>query len=97
MDLSAISGFFEQSVPIGVVAILIFQAVLSRDVKYINEKLDNHITDTNKKIDSLSSDLNQFKTEMNQFKTEMNQFKTEVSVFQKEVSIKLDRLLSKGS
>ncbi len=57
MDLSAIAGFFEQSVPIGVVAILIFQAIMSRDIKHINEKLGNHITDTNKKIDGLGDHI----------------------------------------
>ncbi len=64
MDLATISSFFDQSVPIGVVAILIYQAVMGRDIKHINENLkevklalSNHVTDTNKKIDAVNAKL----------------------------------------
>ena len=57
MSFTDILSFFDQSVPIGVVALLIYMAVMGRDVKHINKSLDNHVTDTNKKIDDLKKDL----------------------------------------
>ena len=58
MSLSAISAFFEQSMPIGIVGIIVYLAIISRDMKHIKEILSNHITDTNKKIDALRIDTN---------------------------------------
>lgn len=58
-----ISGLkvFGKSVPLGTVVILgflVYQSQLIRyqgqQIKQINHKLDNHITETNKKIDRLS-------------------------------------------
>ena len=57
MNLTTISAFFDQSVPIGVVFIVVYLIRMGRDLKHINEKLDNHITDTNKKIDELRQDV----------------------------------------
>ena len=54
MDLAYISSFFKKSVPIGIVFLIAHQVYLGNEIKHINKKLDNHITDTHKKIDRLS-------------------------------------------
>ena len=65
MNLSAILAFFEQSMLIGMVGIIVYLTIISRDMKHIRETLkdikgtlNNHITDTNKKIDELRIDTN---------------------------------------
>ena len=65
-----------------------FVAMVKIIVKPIEKNLDNHIKDTDKKIDALS-------LELNQFKKEVSAFQREVTAFQIEVNAKLDRLLSK--
>ena len=57
MDLSAISTFFGNSVPIGIVFIIAHQVYLANEIKHIRKDLSNHITDTNKKIDHLRQDM----------------------------------------
>ena len=59
MDLSAIAGFFEQSVPIGVVVLIVYVVKLDQNMKHIRELLSNHITDTNKKIDDTHKKIDQ--------------------------------------
>ena len=56
--LTKISAFFDGSVPFGVVAIIVYLALMSRDIKQIQKDLSNHITDTNKKIDNMKIDTN---------------------------------------
>ena len=58
MDFSAISAFFDQSVPIGIVFIVVYLVRMGRDIKHIQKDLSNHITDTNKKIDNLRQETN---------------------------------------
>ena len=58
MSLSEILAFFEQSMLIGMVGIIVYLTIISRDMKHIKEILNNHITDTNKKIDELRIDTN---------------------------------------
>ena len=72
-----------------------FVAMVKVIVKPIEKNLDNHIKDTDKKIDALSLDLNQFKKEVNAFQIEFTAFQRDVIASQKEVNAKLDRLLSK--
>ena len=55
--LTKISAFFDSSVPFGVMAIIVYLALMSRDIKQIQKDLSNHITDTNKKIDNLRQDM----------------------------------------
>ena len=45
MDFSAISAFFDQSVPIGIVFIVVYLVRMGRDIKHIQKDLSNHITD----------------------------------------------------
>ena len=54
MDFSAISAFFDQSVPIGIVFIVVYLVRMGRDIKHIQKDLSNHITDTNQRISQLS-------------------------------------------
>ena len=65
MDLSTISAFFDQSVPIGVIVTIVYLALIKQDMKYINEKLDNHITNINKKTDELRQDMKEGFTKQN--------------------------------
>ena len=55
MDLSAISTFFGNSVPIGIVFIIAHQVFLANEIKHIRKDLSNHITETNDKIDRLTN------------------------------------------
>lgn len=55
--VTAIS-YLNESLPVLVVFIIIWLAVLQRDVSQIKGLLSNHITDTNKKIDDLKEDIN---------------------------------------
>ena len=64
MDLSFISSFFDQSVPIGVVFLVVYIVKLDQNIKHIKEILNNHITDTNKKIDNLRTDIKETLTEI---------------------------------
>ena len=57
MDLLAILNFFDHSVPIGVLFMVVYLVRMGRDINHLNEKLDNHITDTNKKTDHLSNQV----------------------------------------
>ena len=90
MDFSAISAFFEQSVPIGIVGIIVYLAIISRDLKHINEKLDNHITDTNKKIDDLRQDVKEAFKEIQTLKDGQNDIKSDM----KEIKILLNKQAS---
>ncbi len=53
-----------QGLPIDLILLVLFIYMLfkmnsmSKDIGRIDQKLDNHITDTNKKIDSLKNDMN---------------------------------------
>ena len=53
MDLSTISAFFGDTVPIGVVFLIAHQIYLANEMRHIRKDLSNHITDTNKKIEQL--------------------------------------------
>ena len=53
--LTKISAFFDGSIPFGVVAIIVYLALMSRDIKQIQKDLRNHITETNKKIEHLTN------------------------------------------
>ena len=57
MGFSAISAFFDQSVPIGIVFIVVYLVRMGRDIKHIQKDLSNHITDTNQRISQLSERL----------------------------------------
>ena len=54
--VTAIS-YLNESLPVLVVFIMIWLAVMQRDVSHIKGLLSNHITDTNKKIDDLKEDI----------------------------------------
>ncbi len=86
MSLSAISGFFVQSVPIGVVFLVVYLVRIGWKIGYINEKLDNHVTDTNKKIDALKNDMNVLRSDMNVLRNDMN-------ARMDRIETKLDRLM----
>ena len=51
MDFWAFINVFNEIAPGGSLILLVY---LVLEVRHINQKLDNHITDTNKKIDKLS-------------------------------------------
>ncbi len=86
-------NFLNQSIPLGIVVFFGYIAIrltvllvrISQDTKHINEKLDNHITDTNKKIDKLGAKIE---------KLEAGQNKLEVG--QAKIENKLDQLLKKS-
>ena len=59
MTWESISSFFGQSVPFFIVWIIVYQAIMSRDLKHLKELLSNHVTDTNKKIDKLETSTNE--------------------------------------
>ncbi len=65
MNLANILAFFEQSIPIGIVFLIAHQVFLGNEIKHINKKLDNHITDTHKKVDHLTNDMNNRFNDMN--------------------------------
>ena len=72
MDLLSVIGIFDQAVPVGIVAILIMQALQGRDIKHLNkeiisikETLNNHITETNKRIDRLSDRIDKLSDQFN--------------------------------
>ena len=54
MDLSVILSFLGDSVPIGVVVLIVLQFYGLNEIKHIRKDLSNHITETNQKIDTLS-------------------------------------------
>ncbi len=58
MSLTDISAFFEQSIPIGIVFIIIYLVKMGQKINYVEKHLNNHITDTNKKVDHLTNDMN---------------------------------------
>ena len=98
MSWSVLLGFFDQVVPLGTVALLVWMAVMSRDIKHlghniadIKENLTNHITDTNKKIEK-NTDKLEAKIEKNTDKLEKNT--EELRAGQAKLSAKLDQLLS---
>ena len=49
-----IESLFDQALPLGTVALLVWIATM---LKHIKESLNNHITDTNKKIDKLDAKI----------------------------------------
>ena len=66
--MESILSFINPVVPVGTVALLIWMAIMSRDIKHLKEvlgkdisriqkDLSNHITDTNKKIDKLENNM----------------------------------------
>ena len=59
-----ISSFFDQSVPLLIVGIIVYQAIMSRDLKHLKELLSNHVTDTNKKIDELKTEIKELKLKL---------------------------------
>ena len=61
--VTAIS-YLNESLPVLVVFIIIWLAVLQRDVSQIKGLLSNHITDTNKKIDNLKEDIREIRQDM---------------------------------
>ena len=73
MDLLSVLSTFESLGPmIGFVALFVFLAFISRDMKHmnkeiinINTKLDNHITDTNKRIDKISDRMDKISVQLN--------------------------------
>ncbi len=64
MSLSDISAFFDQSIPIGIVFIIIYLVKMGQKINYVEKHLNNHITDTNKKIDHLTNGLGLKQTSM---------------------------------
>ena len=105
MNWSVILGLFDQAVPIGIVVIIIYMAIMSRDMRHIRKDLDNHITDTNKKIDKLENNMGTDLRDINR-KIEKNtdklsnleagqaELKTELRTGQAELKTKIDHLLS---
>ncbi len=65
MSLADISAFFDQSIPIGIVFIIIYLVKMGQKINYVEKHLNNHITDTNKKIDHLTNDMNNRFNDMN--------------------------------
>ena len=61
MSLSDVASFFDQSVPIGVVFLIVYMVKIGQSVKYIEKNLDNHVKDTDKKIDSLREEVKEIK------------------------------------
>ena len=72
MSLTDILAFFEQSVPIGIVFLIAHQVYFSNEIKHIRKDLSNHITDTNKKVDHLTNDMNNRFNDMNNRFNDMN-------------------------
>ena len=87
MDLTTVSAFFDQSVPLGVVFIVVYLIRMGRDLKHINEKLDNHITDTNKKIDDLRQDVKENFKETQTLKQGQIELKSDM----KEIKVLLNK------
>ena len=50
MDLSAILNLFNQTVPIGVVFLVIYLIRMSRDIKHNNERLSQEISNVNERL-----------------------------------------------
>ena len=100
MSWSVILGLFDQAVPIGIVAIIIYMAIISRDMKHIRKDLDNHITDTNKKIDKLEDNMRADLRDINS-KIEINTNKldskteTNTNKLNSKIVINTDKLNSK--
>ena len=72
MNWSVIPIFIAQSVPLGVVAIIVFQALMARDIKSLTKQLDNHVEDTNKKIENLNSEMKEVKITLAEIKSVLN-------------------------
>ena len=86
MSLTEISLFFEQSMPMGIVAVIVYQAIMSRDMKNIKENLTNHVTDTDKKIDKLDSKIDKVKAELKEY---MKKIETDLRESMKKMEINL--------
>ena len=77
MNWSNILKFFnDTSIPVWDVGIIIFliiilfnlessKKLLGKDLQHIKELLSNHITDTNKKIDKLETELKEIRKDIN--------------------------------
>ena len=59
---------------------------IKKDISHIKENLNNHITDTNKKIDRLETE----------FKSGQSKLETEFKSGQSKLESKLDKLLAKS-
>ena len=75
MSWSVLLSLFDQAVPIGIVAIIIYMAIMSRDMRHIRKDLDNHITDTNKKIDKLDNRIDKLE---NNIKTDLRDINSKI-------------------
>ena len=87
-------GLFDQAVPIGIVAIIIYIAIMSRDMRHIRKDLDNHITDTDKKIDKLDTKIEKITDKLSNLEAGQAELKTELRTGQAELKAKIDHLLS---
>ena len=72
MSWSVLLSLFDQAVPIGIVAIIIYMAIMSRDMRHIRRDLDNHITDTDKKIDKIDTKIDKLENNMRADLRDMN-------------------------
>ena len=96
MSLANILSLIADAAPVllvFIIGVIVFQAIMSRDIKHLKELLSNHITDTNKKIDKLE---NSFKAEINSqtvkidkleasFKTEIKEIRADFKTELKEI------------
>ncbi len=94
MSLSDVASFFDQSVPIGVVFLIVYMVKIGQSVKYIDEKLENHVTDTNKKIDGLKSDMN---LRFDDLKKDMISSKQDMTSRMDRIESKLDDVIKNRS
>ena len=57
MNWAALLNFFPQSIPIWDMAVIICIVWIGLSLRHIKELLNNHVTDTNKKIDKLEGEM----------------------------------------
>ena len=100
MSLKSILSFINPVVPMGTVALLVWMAVMSRDIAHIKENLSNHITDTNKKIEKNTDKLEavQVKLEKNtdDLRGGQEDIKAKLEAMIKENTDKLERELKES-
>ena len=85
MSIADIFGYFDmvfKDYPAFVICVL-YLILLFKDIRPIKESLNNHITDTNKKIDKLDSRIDRLETEL--------------KAGQSKLESKLDKLLERNN
>ena len=91
--MGSVLNFFDQTVSLETVAVLIVLVYIVYDIKHIKEQLGNHITDTNKKIDKLDAKI---ENKTDKLEAGQKQFEKELRSGQAKIEQKLDQLLKKS-